>query len=370
MLNWRNTRRILYCSISFAIISCSGSTKSELKFQDSNKKNESLQSQQIIFGDVNGLNYTIITGDDALYTSQREIEQLLINFQSVVSNEQPNSFIYKFNHSTGQVITLNDTFHYFQDLFQFSQEIYHLTNGAFNPCAQFITKKWGFDKAFSNDIDSIQVSSFMKDMDFEAGHLYSMNIGENNLVSLKKKNNHLTFDFSDISSGLAVDYICEFLSKKGNKNYFIEIEGKRKVKGRNKDGLQWQIGIDIPKKSQDGRESVRDFTKVVDIKSGAIATAGNYNSFYMKDNEKRSYTIDPRTGFPVDHSILSATVWSDKCTTSDAYSHVFMVMGVNEIIEFLKNNPALNIELMLIYNDENGNLTRFETPGMQRMLGH
>lgn len=370
MLDWKNIKFLIYFFISFAIISCSSSTKSEMKFQDSTKKNESLQSQQIIFGDVNGLNYTIITGDNALFTSQNEIEQLLKNFQSVVSNEFPNSFIYKFNHSSGQVITLNDTFHYFQDLFQFSQEFYDSTAGAFNPCAQFITKKWGFDKNSTYDIDSSQVNSFIKNVDFENGHLYSLNIGENNLVSLKKKNNLVSFDFSQITSGLAVDYICSFLSKKGNKNYFIEIEGKRKVKGRNKDGLQWQIGIDIPKKSQDGRESVRDFTKVVDLKSGAIATAGNYNSFYLKENEKRSFTIDPRTGFPVNHSLLSATVWSDKCTTSDAYSNAFMVMGVNEIIEYLKNNPTLKIEVLLIYSDENGNLTRFETPGMQKMLGH
>lgn len=370
MQNWRNIKIIIYYFVSIILVGCSGSTKSEMKFPDLKEKNKSLHSKQIIFGDINGLNYSIITGDNSLLVSQKEIEQLLLNYQLVVSNEISSSFIYKFNHSIGQVLSLNDSFHYFEDIFQFSQQIHDSTSGAFNPTALFLTKEWGFEKNSFIDLDSNKVSSFMKNVDFENGHLYSLSFSDKNILSIKKKNNFVSFDFSEITSGLAVDYVCDLLSKNGNKNFFIEIEGKRKVKGRNKDGLQWQIGIDIPKKSQDGRESVRDFTKVVDLKSGAIATAGNYNLFYLKNNEKRSYTIDPRTGYPVNHSLLSATVWSDKCALSDAYSHAFMVMGMNETIEFLKNNPSLNLEVLLIYSDENGNLIRYETSGMQRMLGH
>jgi thiamine biosynthesis lipoprotein len=369
MQNWKNINFFVFLFVSFILLSCNGSVKSEIKFKDASKRTNSLHSKQFVFGNVNGLNYTIITGDEALLASKKEIEQILLNFQSVVSNLNPTSFTYQFNHSSGKVLSLDDTSHYFQDIFQISQQIYQSTSGAFNPSALFLTKKWGFDKKSITAPDSSQIYSFMKNVAFENGHLYTLDIKDNDALTLKKKK-LVSFDFSGISNGLAVDYLCDFLSKKGNKNYFIEIEGKRKVKGRNKNGLQWQIGIDVPKKAQDGKESIRDFTKVVDLKLGAIATAGNYNSFYLKDNEKRSYTIDLRTGFPVDNKVLSATVWSDKCVMSDAYSHVFMVLGVNETVQFLKNNPLFNLEVLLIYSDENGNLARYETTGMKQMLGH
>jgi thiamine biosynthesis lipoprotein len=97
-----------------------------------------------------------------------------------------------------------------------------------------------------------------------------------------------------------------------------------------------------------------------------MATSGNYRNYYYKDGKKYAHTIDPRTGYPVQHSILSATVIAKDCMSADAYATAFMVMGLEEAERVADAHP--DIDACFIYTDEEGKLQTFLTKGMEKYM--
>ena len=97
-----------------------------------------------------------------------------------------------------------------------------------------------------------------------------------------------------------------------------------------------------------------------------MATSGNYRQFYVKDGVKYSHTIDPKTGFPVDHPLLSASVFSKNCMTADAYATSFMVLGLEDAIEIVNNDTTL--EAYFIYSNENGEMETYFSEGVHEMI--
>ena len=97
-----------------------------------------------------------------------------------------------------------------------------------------------------------------------------------------------------------------------------------------------------------------------------IATSGNYRNYYYKDGKKYAHTIDPRTGYPVQHNILSATVIARDCMSADAYATAFMVMGLEEAERFANANTE--IDAYFIYSDNDGKFKTFCTEGMKKYI--
>jgi thiamine biosynthesis lipoprotein len=126
----------------------------------------------------------------------------------------------------------------------------------------------------------------------------------------------------------------------------VEIGGELICKGVNTDSIPWRIAVDKPIESNE--HIAQGVLKVFNM---ALATSGNYRKFYEKDGKKLAHTIDPRTGYPIDHSLLSVTVMATNAMMADAYATAFMVMGLDETIAFLDENPLLNMHAMLIYDD-------------------
>ena len=83
-----------------------------------------------------------------------------------------------------------------------------------------------------------------------------------------------------------------------------------------------------------------------------MATSGNYRNFYYKGGKKYAHTIDPKMGYPVQHSLLSATVLAKDCATADAYATSFMVLGIDGAKKVLARHPELMA--YFIYSDANG----------------
>ena len=102
---------------------------------------------------------------------------------------------------------------------------------------------------------------------------------------------------------------------------------------------------------------------ILNITDRAMATSGNYRNFYYKDGKKYAHTIDPKTGYPVQHSILSATVIANRCAIADAYATSFMVLGLNKSIAILKRHPELMA--YFIISDKNGNNRVWYSPSMK-----
>ena len=152
----------------------------------------------------------------------------------------------------------------------------------------------------------------------------------------------------------------------------IEIGGEVVVGGVNEDGEKWRIGVAKPEeKAPEKSGSELQTILELPIKStpppvgggregafAALATSGNYRNFYVKDGKRYAHTIDPRTGRPVQHSILSATVIADDCATADAYATAFMVVGLDEAKRILDRHPDLLA--YLIYTDSLGNYAVYD----------
>jgi thiamine biosynthesis lipoprotein len=129
----------------------------------------------------------------------------------------------------------------------------------------------------------------------------------------------------------------------------IEIGGEIFAKGVNSNNVQWRIGISKPENKVISFD--QDFQAIVSISDKALATSGDYRNFYMEGDKKYSHTIDPRTGRPVGHNLLSATVLADDCMTADAYATAFMVLGVEKSLQIADRTKGL--ECFLIVSGEN-----------------
>lgn len=218
-------------------------------------------------------------------------------------------------------------------------------------------------KNLETPLSQSKVDSILHFVSSEPGKYHTVEF-DGNKILFKKLDKRFKLDFNAIAQGLAVDKLAEFIESKGHENYYVEIGGELIVKGKNRSGENWNIGIDVPKENIN-EKGVRQLESVLSITNKAIATSGNYRKFYVKDGKKYAHSLDPRTGYPVSHSLLSATVVSDKCSTSDAYATVFMVIGVEKTKEFLQKHPELNLDVYLLYDLNDGKIGRFKSAGME-----
>lgn len=180
-----------------------------------------------------------------------------------------------------------------------------------------------------------------------------------------KDDSRILLNCSAIAKGYASDIIARLLEREGIENYMVEIGGEVTMKGVNQNGKCWRIGINKPEDDSTGVKN--DIEEVVQLcKKGGVATSGNYRNYYIKDGKKYAHTIDPRTGYPSEQSILSATIVAEDCITADAYATAFMAMGLEKAREAAKNIPG--IEYYVIYSDENGKHQIEYSTGMLQYL--
>lgn len=253
---------------------------------------------------------------------------------------------------------------YFKECYEESIEVYKLSNGAFDASVFPLVEGWGFMKNLETPLSKSKIDSILQFVSSEPGKYHSIEFN-GKFIQITKIDSRFKFDFNAIAQGLAVDKLAEFIESKGHKNYYVEIGGELIVKGKNRSGQNWNIGIDVPKEKVKN-DGVRQLESVLSITNKAIATSGNYRKYYVKDGKKYAHSLDPRTGYPVSHSLLSATVVSNKCSTSDAYATVFMVIGVEKTKEFLQKHPELNLDVYLLYDADGGKIGRFKSAGMEK----
>ena len=156
-------------------------------------------------------------------------------------------------------------------------------------------------------------------------------------------------NFNAIAQGYSCDKIAEYLHSLGVRDMLVNI-GEIYSEGLNPSGKPWTIGVDRP---EDGNMELGG-KGLVGIWRGdgsgrGVVTSGNYRKFYVKDGRKYSHTIDPRTGYPVNHTLLSATIVAPDATLADAYATYCMVIGLDEAKIFIESSDGL--EGYLVYAD-------------------
>jgi len=204
---------------------------------------------------------------------------------------------------------------------------------------------WGFgytEKRKVTRVDSARIDSLQRLVGME-------NIFVRN-DSLIKTYPGVQLDFSAIAKGYGVDQIAAFLETEGVRNFYVEIGGEVVAKGKSPRGDNWRIGISDPREGA----GLQDIQTAVPLVDRALATSGNYRNVYEVNGQKYSHTINPVTGFPERSRLLSASVFAPDCMTADAYATACMVAGTEQALAFAKNNPE--IEVYLIISTEDGGL--------------
>ena len=226
----------------------------------------------------------------------------------------------------------------FEEVYQLALQVNRETDGAFDISVAPLVNAWGFGFKNQQMPTAAEVDSLLKIRD--------------------------QMDFSAIAKGYGSDVVARLLRNKGIKNFMIEIGGEVVVEGKNPSNKPWRIGVTKP---QDDSLSVNgELQTILTLTDIAMATSGNYRKFYYHGGRKFAHTIDPRTGYPVQHSLLSATVLAKTCAVADAYATSFMVLGLDSAKEVLTRHPEL--KAYFIYTDKKGELATWYSPSLRSFI--
>lgn len=286
-----------------------------------------------IFGTI--MNVTYI-GTEDLYDT---IMTCLKNVDNSLSMFNPNSTISRINR--GETDTLDA---YLKEILPLAHSVSESTDGAFDITVAPLVNAWGF--GFKNgqhptetQVDSLCALVGYKGIDIVDGLIF-------------KENPSTVIDLSAIAKGYGTDQVANLLTERGIKNFMVEIGGEIVTHGNNPKGKAWHIGINRP--VEDSTSNINEIQEVINVHNCAMATSGNYRNFYItEDGRKVSHTINPSTGRPVQHSLLSSTVLAPTCAMADAFATSFMVMGIDRAKEVVEAHPELQV--YFIYTDTTGN---------------
>ena len=246
----------------------------------------------------------------------------------------------------------------FEEVFRLAEDVSKETGGAFDITVAPLVNAWGFGfkngvKPTRHAIDSIRSLVGYQKVSLKNGQI-------------RKADPRVMLDFSAIAKGYGSDVVARFLRQQGINNFMVEIGGEVITSGINDKRLPWRIGVTKP--TDDSLSVNQELQTVLNLTDKAMATSGNYRKFYYKNGKKYAHTIDPKTGYPVQHNILSATVIARDCATADAYATSFMVLGLDGARNILDRHPELMA--YLIYSDARGHNAVWFSPSMKgKILG-
>jgi len=258
--------------------------------------------QGFVFGTVYNITYQ---SDRSL---KQEIEAALQVVDSEFSMFNDSSTVSRINR--GERVAQSKMY---SEVYRLAQTVSKETDGAFDITVAPLVNAWGFGFKHEQMPTPEQVDSLLK---------------------IRSQ-----YDFSAIAKGYGSDVVARLLRRYDVKNFMVEIGGEIVVQGVSEKRQPWRIGVTKP--ADDSLSVGGDLQTVLGITDVAMATSGNYRNFYYKDGMKYAHTIDPKTGYPVQHSLLSATVLARDCAVADAYATAFMVLGVERAQAVLNRHPEL-----------------------------
>lgn len=279
-------------------------------------KKQYFHNQGNIFGTYYNIRYE---GTEDLH---EVIKQRLQEFDNSLSMFNEESIISKINRNDSVA-----TDSLFEAMYTEAYTISELSNGAFDITIRPLVNAWGFgtNKRNSEEIDKSRLDSLKKIVGYKKTSLKAHRI--------YKEDDRITLDASAIAKGFACDIIADLLRKNDCKNLLVDIGGEVVAQGINVKGHPWRVGISRPTIDAMGME--KELQEIIESSNLCMATSGNYLQYYFVDGERRSHTIDPRTGYPVDHSLLSATVIASSCMRADALATACMVLGQNDALNMI-----------------------------------
>lgn len=284
------------------------------------------------------------------------IDSLVKVVDHSISSYNKESIVAKINQ--GLVATkAND---HFKRAFATAQKVWKESGGFYDPTVGILVNAWGFGKELIQPVSKLptehEIDSLKKYVSFEKVH-----ISDDDYV--KKQNPAIQLDLTSVLRGYTADVISDFLKSKGIENFSVKVDGQTIVEGKDVvNNTPWKVEAEDPYELNDDYKEV-----ILHLNNESVSTDENYRRVWIDGNGKRFvHIINPFTGYPMTGEMLSATVIAKTAVESDAYSTMFMIIGLEKSKEFLAKHPEL--KALLVYSDQNNEVKTYKTQNIEPLI--
>ena len=337
LLGWasRNTLcKVLTCFVCFVILTAC-----------------ERQPQKIVLqGLAQGSYYAITYFDEGNRNFQREIDSIFHAVDMSVNLWVDSSVISKVNRN--EAVTLDSIF---IDNFRIAQKAACLSDGYFDPTISPIVAAWGFSYKNGDSLTPQLIDSLRQLVDYRKIRI------EKGMVI--KEHPEMKLDFNAIAQGYTSDLIAAFLESRGINNYLVDTGGEIMARGSKPNGQPWIVGIEKPAENWDSEQVVQ--TRIA-LRDKGLVTSGSTRKYIERNGRRYSHCIDPKTGYPVEHNVLSATVLAENSVWADALASICMVMGMEKSLPLIESMDG--VEAYYIFVDEQNELETFATEGFRELI--
>ena len=288
--------------------------------------------ERIHSGEAQGTTYMIkYNGDESV--TQLQVDSVIESMDVEMNTWRNDARISKLNNFTSKDadFSFDDHSKIWSVIWKLSSEIHTDSDGAFDPTVKPLVDLWGFGLQHVDSVDSTDVDSIMRFVGFRPENIDLKEPGALSAHSethIFKGDGRTQLDFNAIAQGYTVDMLIHLLMESGIENAMVELGGEVRCIGLNLKGLPWRIAVDKPV-TNDGAGG-RPLQAVLEVQNAAVCTSGNYRKFKEIEGVRVSHTIDPRTGYPAYHALLSVTIQAGSAAVADAYATACMVLGPKE----------------------------------------
>jgi len=274
------------------------------------------------------------------------IDYLLDNINNVFSTYKIDSEISKINRSSKKSIKVSDMFKF---VLSKSLHFCEMSNGSYDITIAPLVEEWGFGKNKMQIIPSkSSIDKYLSDIGY-----YNINIVNNILY---RESANISIDLNSIAKGYAVDQVSNLIENEGYYDFLVEIGGE--VKSSILDSKKWVVGIQNPNDN--------GIIKKINLSNKSMATSGTYNNYFEYKGQKFSHIINPKTGYPYEHSIISATIITNECIDADAFATMAMTMKVDNFLNIVNNKN--DVECFLIGLNKNQDLSYYQSDNFKDFI--
>jgi thiamine biosynthesis lipoprotein len=237
-------------------------------------------------------------------------------------------------------------------------EIYAATDGAWDGTLDPLITLWGFGREQKSDRlpTPAEIKALLPRVGFDRITITPQG-------RLVKGDGRLTLDLASIAKGYGVDALADLLTEEGFSDYLVEVGGEVFAAGRRPDGKPWRVGINRP----DRAAGYSEVYKVVALSDKGFATSGDYRNYFETGGRHYSHILNPRTGYPIENGVVSASVMADSCTLADGLATAFMVMGPASGLALVET--LAHVEALIIVRQDDGGLEEHASKGFPRTEG-
>ncbi|MCG9596594.1 FAD:protein FMN transferase [Vibrio sp. Isolate25] len=268
---------------------------------------------------------------------QTEVDRLLEEVNEQMSTYRPDSELSRFNQDrTSEPFTVSPQT---ATVVKEAIRLNGLTLGALDVTVGPLVNLWGFGPEARPEVVPTDEELAARKANTGIQHLTV----EGN--TLTKDIPDLYVDLSTIAKGWGVDVVADYIQSQGIQNYMVEVGGEMRLKGVNREGVKWRIAIEKPSADE------RAVQEIIEPGDMAIATSGDYRIYFERDGVRYSHIINPKTGKPIRHKVVSVTVLDESSMTADGLATGLMVLGEEQGMKIANEN---NIPVFMIVKTKDG----------------